>query len=61
MRQHRALLDDGEQHVGCYCDPDLHLHGVLAGAEEGLDPQMLLDPFELRSDILPTRPCTRRL
>lgn len=27
-------------------DPDLRLDGVLRRAEEGLDPQMLLDPLE---------------
>src|ERR1035438_9934891 len=27
-------------------DPDLRLHGVLAGAIERLDSQVLLDPFE---------------
>jgi hypothetical protein len=31
----------------------LGLHGVRAGAEEGLDAQMLLDPLERLNDILP--------
>jgi hypothetical protein len=31
----------------------LGLHGVLAGAEEGLDSPMLLDPVEQLNDILP--------
>ena len=53
MRQHRSLLDGGDQHVGGDCDPDLRLHCVLAGAEERLDAQVLLDPFEERGDILP--------
>ena len=53
MRQHRALLDNGDQHVGCYGNPYLRLHGVLADAEEGLDAQVLLDPFEERGAILP--------
>ena len=46
MRQLRALLDDGDQHIGRHGDPYLRLHRVLAGAEEGLDAQMLLDPLE---------------
>ena len=53
MRQQGSLLDDGDQHVGGDCDPDLRLHGVLAGAEEGLDAQVLLDPLEERGAILP--------
>jgi hypothetical protein len=31
----------------------LRLHRVLAGAEESLDPQVLLDPLEQLNDILP--------
>jgi hypothetical protein len=31
----------------------LGFHGVGAGAEEGLDAEMLLDPLEQLSDILP--------
>ena len=40
------LLDDGHQDVDADGDPDLRLHGVLGGAIEGLDAQVLLDPFE---------------
>ncbi len=46
MGQHRAPFDDGDQHVGRHGDPYLRLHCVLAGAEEGLDAQVLLDPLE---------------
>ena len=53
MRQHRAFFDDGDQHVGRHGDPYLRLHCVLAGAEEGLDAQVLLDPLEQLEDILP--------
>lgn len=55
MRQQRALLDDGDQHVGGDRDPDLRLHRVLAGAEECLDAQMLFDSFEEQFD-LPAQP-----
>ena len=41
-----TLLDDGDQHVDGYGNPDLRLHGVRRGAIERLDPKMLLDPFE---------------
>jgi len=44
---------DGHQHVNRDGDPDLGFDGVLAGAVEGLDAQMLLDPFEQQGDILP--------
>ncbi len=49
----KLLLDDGDQHVGGYGTPDLRLHGVLAGAQESLDAQVLLDPLEQLGDILP--------
>jgi hypothetical protein len=52
MGQDCALFDDGDQHVGRHGDPDLRLHRVLAGAEEGLDAQVLLDPFEEQFDPL---------
>src|ERR1035437_2200078 len=51
--QTHTLADDGNQHVNRDRDPDLGLHGVLGGAEESFDPQMLLDPFEQLNDILP--------
>ena len=42
----KLLLDDGNEHVGGYGAPNLRLHRVLARAQEFLDAQMLLDPFE---------------
>ena len=48
-----ALLDDCDEDVDRDGDPDLGLHCILAGTEEGLDPQMLLDPLEQLNDILP--------
>ena len=51
MRQMQAFLDDGNQHVSADRNPDLRLHCVLAGAQECLDPQMVLDPFEEQLDL----------
>ena len=59
MRQLKTLLQDGNQDVGADGDPDLRLHGILAGAEKRLDPQMLLDPFEEQLD-LPSLPVQLR-
>ena len=42
----KLLLDDGDEHVGGHGAPDLRLHRVLAGAQEFLDSQVLLDPLE---------------
>src|SRR5947209_20222652 len=42
----KTLLDDGHQQVDRDCDPDLCLDRVLGSAEERLDAEMLLDPFE---------------
>jgi len=47
----QALFDDRYEHVHGYRDPELRLDGVLRGAEETLDPQMLLDPFEEEFDL----------
>jgi len=44
--QCEALANDGHEHVDADGDPDLSLDGVLRGAEEGFDSQMLLDPLE---------------
>jgi hypothetical protein len=49
-----TLDDDGDQDVHRDGDPDLGLEGVLGGAVEGLDPQVLLDPFEEEFDLPPT-------
>src|SRR5438552_15993573 len=40
------LADDGDKHIDRDCNPELGLHRVLADAKEGLDPQVLFDPFE---------------
>ena len=45
------FLDDCDQYIGRYSDPDLGLDRVLAGAEERLDAQVLLDPFEEQLDL----------
>ena len=42
----KFLLDDGNQYVSRHGAPDLRLDGVLAVAQELLDSQVLLDPFE---------------
>jgi len=52
MIKMQALFRGGDQHIGRYGDPYLRLHGVLAGAEERLDTQVLLDPFEEKLDLL---------
>ena len=54
----QLLFDDGDQHIGRNCAPDLRLHSVLAGAQEFLDAQMLLDPLEEQL-YLPTAPVQR--
>ena len=46
-----ALLDDGDEHVDRDGDPNLRLDGVLGGAEEALDAQVLLGPFEEQFDL----------
>ena len=46
MVKMQTFLRNGDQQVGRYGYPDLRLDGVLAGAKEHLDAQMLLDPFE---------------
>ena len=57
----QLLFDNGYHHVGSYGDPHLTSDGVLGSAEEALDAQVLLDPFEQRYDILPTRLSTPKL
>lgn len=46
-----GLFENGHKQVGAHGDPDLCLDGVVAGAEEGLDAQVLLDPFEEQLDL----------
>ena len=47
----QTLLHDGDEHVDRDRYPDLRLHRVLRGAEEPLDPQVLLDPLEEQFDL----------
>ena len=42
--QAQPLANAGDQHIDRHRDPDLRLHGILAGAIESLDAQVLLDP-----------------
>jgi len=42
----KLLFDNSDQHVSGDSAPDLRLHRVLAVADETLDAQVLLDPFE---------------
>src|SRR3546814_19086516 len=46
-----ALAHDGDQHVDRDGDPDLRLHRIGRSAEERLDAQVLLDPFEEQLDL----------
>ncbi len=46
-----AFFEDGDQDVDRDGDPDLGLDGVLGGAEEALDAQVLFDPFEEQLDL----------
>lgn len=41
----KFLLDDSDAHIGGHRAPDWLLHRVLAGAQEFLDSQVLLDPL----------------
>lgn len=49
--QSGRLVENGHHQVSADCDPDLGLHRVLARAAEGLDAQVLLDPFEEELDL----------
>ena len=44
------LIETGDHQVNAQCNPDLGANGVLAGAEERLDPEILLDSFEEQFD-----------
>jgi hypothetical protein len=50
-RQLQTFLEYRDQHVYADRDPDLRLDRVLAGAQKGLDPKVLLDPFEEQLDL----------
>lgn len=45
------LIETGHHQVNADRDPDLGAHGVLAGAVEGFDSEVLLDPFEEKFDL----------
>ncbi len=47
----KLLLDNGNQHIGRRGAPGLRLDGVLAVAQEFLDSQVLLEPFEEQFDL----------
>jgi hypothetical protein len=47
----QPLPDNRHHHVNPDRNPDLGLDRVAARAEERLDPQMLLDPFEEQLDL----------
>ena len=49
--QFQTFFEYCNQHVSADCDPDLRLDCVLAGAEKGLDSQVLLDPLEEQLDL----------
>ena len=51
MLKMQTFLCNGDQHIGAHGNPDLRLHGVLAGAQKRLDAQMLFDPFEEQFDL----------
>ena len=44
--QSEPLLENRQQQVDTDGDPDLNFDGIGRGAVEGLDAEMLLDPFE---------------
>ena len=50
----QGLLEDGHQEVGADRRPDLDAHGVVGGADERADAQVLFDPAKEQFD-LPTR------
>ena len=45
------LIETGHHEVNAQGDPDLGAHGVLCGAEEGFDSEVLFDPFEEQFDL----------
>ena len=51
MLKMQTFLCNGDQHIGAHGNPDLRLHGVLAGTQKCLDTQVLLDPFEEQLDL----------
>ena len=51
MIQAQTLFDDGDQHVRGDRSPYLHPDRVFGCSKEGLDAQMLFDPFEEQLDL----------
>lgn len=49
--QMQTFFGNRDQYVSGYGNPDLRLYRVLAGAEEDLDMQVLLDSFEEQLDL----------
>ncbi len=49
----KTLFHDSHEHIDGYGDPYLGFHGVLGGAIESLDTEVLLDPFEEQLDLPP--------
>lgn len=47
----QTFFDDSDEYVSTDRDPYLRLHSILAGAQKGLDTQMLLDPLEEQLDL----------
>lgn len=45
------LAQDGDQRINAHGNPDLCFDGIDADAQETLDAQMLLDPFEEKFDL----------
>lgn len=48
------LIETGDHQVNADSDPDLCAHGVLGGAEESFNTEVLLDPFKEKFDLPPT-------
>ena len=46
-----TLSDDGNEDIGGNGDPDLGLYRIVGSAVEGLDAEMLFDPFEEQFDL----------
>ena len=53
--QFQGLLEDGHQEIGADRRPDLDAHGVVGGADERANAQVLFDPTKEQLD-LPARP-----
>jgi hypothetical protein len=50
--QIQGLLHDSHENINRDGGPDLGFDCILGGAIKGLDPEMLLDPFEKQLDLL---------